>query len=68
MLVTLKDGKNTYIEGTRDILYIIRKYLGDEFAREAQSYMFTDEDFDTLKTIKEITDQDEVYELVNTII
>lgn len=68
MLITLKDGKNTNITSCSDILDIIREYAGEELMKEAKAYTFTDEDFDTLEKIKEITDQDEVYRLVNTII
>lgn len=68
MLITLKDGKNTNITPCSDILDIIREYAGEELMKETKAYMFTDEDFDTLEKIKEITDQDEVYRLVNTII
>lgn len=68
MLITLKDGKNTNIISISDILDIIREYAGEELMKETKAYMFTDEDFDTLEKIKEITDQDEVYRLVNTII
>ena len=68
MLITLKDGKNTNIISISDILDIIREYAGEELMKEAKACMFTDENFDTLEKIKEITDQDEVYRLVNTII
>lgn len=68
MLITLRDGKNTNITSRSDILDIIREYAGEELMKEAKSYMFTDEDFETLIKVKEITDQDEVYRLVNTII
>lgn len=66
MQITLKDGKKVIIMDERDALEIIREYLGDDFAKECN--MFTTEDFYTLEKIKEITDQDEVYRLVNTII
>lgn len=68
MLITLKDGKNTNIISISDILDIIREYAGEELMKETKACMFTDENFDTLEKIKEITDQDEVYRLVNTII